>query len=55
MSPHPETFTPFAAANYLNTVDDVAAYLEATIDESSDDPTVIAQVLGTITRNRSSL
>lgn len=52
MSPHTETFTPFDAANYLNTVDDVAAYLEAVIDESGDDPTVIARALGTIARSR---
>lgn len=52
MSPHTEIFAPFDAANYLNTVDDVAAYLEAVIDESDDDPTVITQALGTIARSR---
>lgn len=52
MSPHTETFTPFDAANYLNTVDDVAAYLEAAIDESDDDPTIITQALGTIARSQ---
>ena len=33
MSAHNETFARFDAANYLNTVEDVAAYLEAVIDE----------------------
>jgi probable addiction module antidote protein len=52
MSTDAETFTPFDAANYLDTVDDVAAYLEAVIDEADDDPTVIAQALGSIARSR---
>lgn len=52
MSPHAETFAPFDAANCLNTVNDVAAYLEAAIEESDDDPTVIAQALGAIARSR---
>jgi probable addiction module antidote protein len=52
MSTDAETFTPFDTANYLDTVDDVAAYLEAVIDEADDDPTVIAQALGSIARSR---
>ena len=52
MSTSAETFAPFDAANYLNTVEDVAAYLEAVIDESDDDPTVIARALGSIARSR---
>ncbi|UZJ26954.1 putative addiction module antidote protein (plasmid) [Rhodococcus antarcticus] len=52
MSTDAETFTPFDTANYLDTVDDVAAYLEAIIDEADDDPTVIAQALGSIARSR---
>ncbi|WP_026818139.1 addiction module antidote protein [Arthrobacter castelli] len=52
MSTNTETFAPFDAANYLNTVEDVAAYLEAVIDESDDDPTVIARALGSIARSR---
>jgi probable addiction module antidote protein len=51
MSADADTFTPFDTANYLDTVDDVAAYLEAVIDEA-DDPTVIAQALGSIARSR---
>lgn len=52
MNSNTENFAPFDPANYLNTVEEVAAYLEAVIDESNDDPTVIARALGTIARSR---
>ena len=52
MSSDDERFAPFDAANYLNTGEDVAAYLEAIIDEADDDPTAIARALGTIARSR---
>jgi len=47
-----ETFSQFDPADYLNTVEDVAAYLEAVIDEGDDDPAVITQALGAIARSR---
>ncbi len=50
MSDKSETFSPFDAADYLATFDDVAAYLEAVIDEG-DDPVLIAQALGAIARS----
>lgn len=52
MTTDAEAFNPFDPASYLNTVEDVAAYLEAIIDEAEDDPTVIAQALGSIARSR---
>ena len=52
MSSDAESFAPFDAADYLDTVDDVVAYLEAILDEGYDDPTVIAQALGAIARSR---
>ena len=52
MSTYTETFAPFDAANYLNTVEDVAAYLEAIIEEGDDDPTVITRALGAVARSR---
>lgn len=52
MSTDTETFAPFDAAQYLNTVEDVAAYLEAVIDEADDDPAAIARALGSIARSR---
>ena len=51
MSDKSETFSPFDAADYLSTFDDVAAYLEAVIDEGDDDPALIAQALGAIARS----
>ncbi len=51
MSTTTETFGPFDSADYLKTVDDAAAYLEAAIDEAGDDPTFIAQALGAIARS----
>ena len=51
MSDKIETFSPFDAADYLSTFDDVAAYLEAVIDEGDDDPVLIAQALGAIARS----
>lgn len=47
-----ETFSRFDPADYLDTVEDVAAYLEAVIDQGDDDPAVITQALGTIARSR---
>ncbi|WP_194288367.1 addiction module antidote protein [Ornithinimicrobium faecis] len=47
-----ETFAPFDSADYLNTFDDVAAYLEAVLENAEDDPKVIAAALGAIARSR---
>lgn len=47
-----ETFSRFDPADYLNTVEVSAAYLEAVIDEGDDDPAVITQALGAIARSR---
>lgn len=43
MSSHRPTFSAFDPADYLNSFDDVVAYLEAVIDEGEDDPTLITQ------------
>lgn len=47
-----ETFKPFDPANYLNSVEDVAAYLEATIEEDGDDSAAIKRALGNIARSQ---
>ncbi|GAB3714238.1 addiction module antidote protein [Mariniluteicoccus flavus] len=47
-----ETFAPFNSADYLNTFDDVAAYLEAVLEDAADDPKAIAAALGAIARSR---
>lgn len=47
-----EIFSRFDSADYLVSVEDAAAYLEAAIEEAGDDPRVIAVALGTIARSR---
>ncbi len=45
-----EKFTRFDSAEYLQTEEDMALYLEACMEEAGDDPAFIAQALGTIAR-----
>lgn len=47
-----ETFTRWDAADYLKTEADMAAYLEACLEEAPDDPALIATALGDIARAR---
>jgi probable addiction module antidote protein len=47
-----ETFAHFDSADYLNSFEDVTAYLEAVLDDADDDPKVIAAALGAIARSR---
>ena len=42
--------TPFDVAEYLRTPEDMAAYLEAWLDEAPDDANGIARALGDIAR-----
>lgn len=51
MSGPAETFTPYDSADYLANAEDVAAYLEAVIEEAGDDSAFITQALGTIARS----
>lgn len=51
MSGKPETFTSYDSADYLTGIDDVAAYLEAAIDEAGDDQAFITHALGVIARS----
>lgn len=51
MSRSGETFALFDAADYLKTDEDIAAYLEAALEEAGDDPAFIARVLGDIARS----
>lgn len=46
------SFAPFDSADYLNTFEDVAAYLEAVLEDADDNPAVIAAALGAIARSR---
>lgn len=47
-----ETFARYDSADYLKTEEDIAAYLEAVMDEGGDDPTYVARALGTVARAR---
>lgn len=47
-----ESFSRFDAADYLTSVDEVVAYLEAVVEEADDNPALIAQALGVVARSR---
>lgn len=42
----------YDAADYLKTEADIAAYLAVTMEESGDDPAIVASALGTVARAR---
>lgn len=46
------TFARYDTADYLETEDDIAAYLEAAMEEAGDDPAYIARALGAVARAR---
>ena len=47
-----EKFTRHDTAEYLKTDEDMAAYLDACLEEAGDDPSFIAHALGVIARAR---
>ena len=47
-----ETFARYDSADYLKTEEEIAAYLEAVMDEGGDDPAYVARALGTVARAR---
>ena len=47
-----ETFSRWDAADYLKSEEDMAAYLQACLEESPDDPALVAAALGDIARAR---
>ena len=47
-----EKFTRYDSAEYLKTEDDIAAYIEACMDEGGEDPTLVTQALGVVARAR---
>ncbi|MFZ4219187.1 addiction module antidote protein [Enterobacter ludwigii] len=47
-----EKFSVWDSAEYLKTEEDMAAYLDACIEEAGDDAAFIAKALGTIARAR---
>jgi len=47
-----EKFTRYGSAEHLKTDADMAAYLDACLEEAGDDPAYIAHALGVIARAR---
>jgi probable addiction module antidote protein len=47
-----EKFARYDSADYLKTDEDIAAYLEATMEEGGDDPAYVARALGVVARAR---
>ncbi len=47
-----EKFTRYDSAEHLKTDEDMAAYLDACLQEAGDDPAYIAHALGVIARAR---
>ena len=48
-----ETFSHYDSADYLKTPAQIAAYMEAAMEEGADDPAFIAHALGVVARARS--
>ena len=47
-----EQFARYDSADYLKTEEDIAAYLEAVMEEGGDDPAYVARALGVVARAR---
>ena len=47
-----EQFARYDSADYLKTEEDIAAYLEAVMEEGGDDAAYIARALGVVARAR---
>ncbi len=45
-------FSRYDTADYLKTEDDIAAYIEAVMEEGGDDPAYVARALGDVARAR---
>ena len=45
-------FSRYDTADYLKTEDDIAAYMQAVMEEGSDDPAYVARALGIVVRAR---
>lgn len=47
-----EQFARYDSADYLKTEENIAAYLEAVMEEGGDDPAYVARALGVVARAR---
>lgn len=52
MTTKADKYTRFDAADYLDGIDDAAAYLHIALEEAADDPTAVPRALGVIARSR---
>lgn len=52
MTKKTEKYKRFDVADYLDGLDDIAAYLEIALEESVDDPTAVPRALGVIARSQ---
>lgn len=52
MTTQADKYTRFDAADYLDGIDDAAAYLQIALEESAADPTAAPRALGVIARSR---
>jgi len=46
------TFSRYDTSDYLKTEDDIAAYMQAVMEEGGDDPAYVAHALGVVARAR---
>lgn len=49
-----EAFGPYDSADYLETEEDVIAYLEVVMAEGGDDPAYVTRALGVVARKKCS-
>ena len=49
---NPEKYRRFDPADYLDDIDDVAAYLQIALDDSLEDPSAVPRALGVIARSK---
>lgn len=47
-----DTFSRYDSADYLKTEADIAAYMEAVMEDGGDDPSYVAHALGVVARAR---
>ena len=52
MTKNSEKYRRFDAADYLESIEDVSAYLEIALEESADDPMAVPRALGVIARSQ---
>ncbi|HBX80376.1 MAG: addiction module antidote protein [Propionibacteriaceae bacterium] len=52
MTTNADNYTVFDTSDYIESIDDAAAYLQIALEESAADPTAVPRALGVIARSR---